>query len=127
VLSPTATTAVPTSSYIVHFDRHPVDLLWWQWREHLWPLLRDGQKLPLLEEPERCFKPNAPSAIHPNAGREFSRLRRLGYLEAPYDPGSAKTKCVNAVLGVAKKDSPDKPRMCVNMTGSGVNPNTGIH
>ena len=107
---------------LVHFDRHPVDLLWWQWREHLWPLLRDGQKLPLLEEPERCFKPNAPSAIHPNAGREFSRLRRLGYLEGPYDPGSAKIKCVNAVLGVAKKDSPDKPRMCVNMTGSGVNP-----
>ena len=56
-------------------------------------------------------------------GREFSRLRRLGYLEGPYDPGSAKIKCVNAVLGgVAKKDSPDKPRMCVNMTGSGVNP-----
>ena len=79
-------------------------------------------KLPLLEEPERCFKPNAPSAIHPNVDREFLRLRRLGYLEGPYDPGSAKIKCVNAVLGVAKKDSPDKPRMCVNMTGSGVNP-----
>ena len=30
------------SDELVHFDRHPVDLLWWQWREHLWPLLRDG-------------------------------------------------------------------------------------
>ena len=29
---------------------------------------------------------------------------------------------MDAVLGVAKNDSPDKPRMCVNMTGSGVNP-----
>jgi hypothetical protein len=36
------------SDELIHFDRHPVDLLWWQWREHLWPLLRDGQRLPLL-------------------------------------------------------------------------------
>jgi hypothetical protein len=63
------------SDELIHFDQHPVDLLWWQWRENLWPLLRDGQRLPLLEEPVRCFKPNAPSAIHPNVDCEFARLR----------------------------------------------------
>jgi hypothetical protein len=61
---------------------HCASLLWWQWREHLWPLLRDGQKLPFTEEPQRCVKANAPSSIHPNVDREFERLMRLGYLEA---------------------------------------------
>jgi hypothetical protein len=28
---------------------------------------------------------------------------------------------VNSILGVPKKDAPDKPRMCVNLTGSKVN------
>jgi hypothetical protein len=42
-------------------------------------VLRDGQRLPLQAEPDRCFKPNAPSAIHPNVDHEFARLRRLGY------------------------------------------------
>jgi hypothetical protein len=28
---------------------------------------------------------------------------------------------VNSILGVPKKDSPDKPRMCVNLPGSKVN------
>ena len=111
------------SDELQHFEQHPVDLLWWQWRKHLWPMLRDGQRLPLQAEPDRCFKPNAPSAIHPNVDREFARLRRLGYLEGPYEAGSPNIKCVNAVLGVAKKDSPDKPRMCVNLTGSEVNSN----
>jgi hypothetical protein len=41
----------------------------------------------------------------------------------PYKAGSPHIKCVNAVLGVDKKDSPDKPRMCVNLTGSEVNSN----
>jgi hypothetical protein len=43
--------------------------------------------------------------------------------EGPYETGSSNIKCANAVLGVAKKDSPDKPRMCVNLTGSEVNSN----
>jgi hypothetical protein len=106
---------------LVHFEKHPVKVLWWQWRGHLWALLRDGLKLPLLQEPDRCFKPNAPTALHPNVDREFARLRRLGYIEGPYEAGDKQLRCVNAALGVAKKDSPDKPRMCVNMTGSGVN------
>jgi hypothetical protein len=67
---------------------HCVSLLWWQWREHLWPHLRDGQKLPFVDEPERCFKANAPSSIHPNADREFELLMRLGYLEGPFEHGS---------------------------------------
>jgi hypothetical protein len=33
-----------------------VSLLWWNWRRHLWPMLRDGQKLPLESGPLRCFK-----------------------------------------------------------------------
>ena len=44
------------SDELQHFERHPVDLLWWQWRKHLWPMLRDGQRLPLQAEPDRCFK-----------------------------------------------------------------------
>jgi site-specific DNA-cytosine methylase len=98
-----------------------VSLLWWNWRRHLWPVLRDGQQLPLLSQPLRCFKRNAPSANHPNVDKEFERLISLGYLQGPYPEGSAQVHCVNGVLGVPKKDSPDKPRMCVNMTGSGVN------
>ena len=54
---------------LVHFEKHPVKVLWWQWRSHLWALLRDGLKLPLLQEPDRCFKPNAPTALHPNIDR----------------------------------------------------------
>jgi hypothetical protein len=44
--------------------------------------LRDGQKLPFFDKPDRCFKANAPSSIHRNVDREFERLMRLGYLEA---------------------------------------------
>jgi hypothetical protein len=103
------------------YEEHAVTLLWWNWRPHLWESLRDGQRLPLSAPPPRCFKPNAPSADHPNVDKEFRRLIRLGYLEGPFEAGSRELHCVNAVLGVPKKDSPDKPRMCVNMTGSGVN------
>ena len=103
------------------FESHCVSLLWWNWRPHLWESLRDGQRLPLSDPPARCFKPNAPSANHPNVDKEFRRLIRLGYLEGPYRAGDRELHCVNSVLGVPKKDSPDKPRMCVNMTGSGVN------
>ena len=46
---------------------------------------------------------------------------RLGYLEGPFEHGSRSVKIVNSVLGVPKKDAPDKPRMCVNLTGSKVN------
>jgi hypothetical protein len=53
--------------------------------------------------------------------REFERLMRLGYLEGPFEHGSRSAKAVNSILGVPKKDSPDKPRMCVNLTGSKVN------
>jgi hypothetical protein len=100
---------------------HRVSLLWWQWREYLWPHLRDGQKLPFTEEPQRCVKANAPSSKHPNVDREFERLMRLGYLEGPFEHGSRSVKVVNSILGVPKKDAPDKPRMCVNLTGSKVN------
>ena len=100
---------------------HRVSLLWWQWREHLWPHLRDGQKLPFTDEPQRCVKANAPSSNHPNVDREFERLMRLGYLEGPFEHGSRSVKVVNSILGVPKKDAPDKPRMCVNLTGSKVN------
>ena len=100
---------------------HNVSLLWWQWREHLWPMLRDGQKLPFCDEPSRQFKCNAPSANHPNVDLEFERLRHLGYIEGPFEPGSRQLKVVNSILGVPKKGSPDKPRMCVNLTGSKVN------
>ena len=103
------------------FEAHCVSLLWWNWRPHLWEALREGQRLPLSAPPPRCFKPNAPTADHPNVDREFRRLIRLGYLEGPFKAGDRELHCVNAVLGVPKKDSPDKPRMCVNMTGSGVN------
>jgi hypothetical protein len=44
-------------------------------------------------------------------------------LKGPFETGSPNIKCVNAVLGVAKKDSPGKHRMCVNLTGSEVNSN----
>jgi hypothetical protein len=81
------------SDELQHFERHPVDLLWWQWRKHLWSLLRDGQRLPLQAELERCFKPNAPSAMHPNVDREFARLRRLGYLESARPTSSALMLC----------------------------------
>ena len=111
------------SEELAHFDKHPVEVLWWQWRDHLWSLLRDGLQLPLLQEPDRCFKPNAPTAFHPNVDKEFERLRRMGYIEGPFEAGDKRVRCVNAALGVAKKDSPDKPRMCVNMTGSEVNAN----
>jgi hypothetical protein len=94
-----------------------------QWRDHLWALIRDGLQLPLLQGSDRCFKPNAPTAIHPNVDKEFERLRRMGYIEGPFEAGDKRVRCVNAALGVAKKDSPDKPRMCVNMTGSEVNAN----
>jgi hypothetical protein len=98
------------------FESHCVSLLWWNWRPHLRESLRDGQRLPLSDPPARCFKPNAPSANHPNVDKEFRRLIRLGYLEGPYKAGDRELHCVNSVLGVPKKDSPDKPRMCVNMT-----------
>ena len=105
----------------VYVSTNPVSLLWWNWRRHLWPALRDGQKLPLESVPLRCFKSNAPSSDHPNVDKEFERLISLGYLQGPFPDGSPQVHCVNSVLGVPKKDSPDKPRMCVNMTGSGVN------
>ena len=63
-----------------------------------------------------------PSSIHPNnVDREFERLMRLGYLEGPFEHGSRGVKIVNSIRGVPKKDAPDKPRMCVNLTGSKVN------
>jgi hypothetical protein len=46
---------------------------------------------------------------------------RLGYLEGPFEHGSRGVKIVNSILGMPKKDAPDKPRMCVNLTGSKVN------
>jgi hypothetical protein len=54
-----------------------------------------------------CGSSRGELCAHPNVDREFARLRRPGYLEGPFEPGSTKTKCINAVLGVAKMDSPD--------------------
>jgi hypothetical protein len=113
------------SEELAHFDKHPVEVMWWQWRDHLWSLLRDGLQLPLVQEPDRCFKPNAPTAIHPNIDKEFERLRRMGYIEGPFEAGDKRVRCVNAALGVAKKYSPDKPRIVERgvqkLTGSEVN------
>jgi hypothetical protein len=46
---------------------------------------------------------------------------RLGDPEGPFEHGSRSAKVVNSILGVPKKDAPDKPRTCVNLTGSKVN------
>ena len=80
------------SEELAHFDKHPVEVLWWQWRDHLWSLLRDGLQLPLLQEPDRCFKPNAPTAFHPNVDKEFERLGRMGYIEGPFEPSRQVTR-----------------------------------
>ena len=110
-----------------YLDSHPASLLWWQWREHLWSELRDGVRLPFVVKPTRITKRNATSAIHPNVDREFDRLHRLGYMVGPFDEparssSSPEVAVVNKVLAVPKKDAPSKPRMCMDFTGSKVNP-----
>jgi hypothetical protein len=99
-----------------YVSKNPVSLLWWNWRRHLWPMLRGGQNLPLESTPLRCFKSNAPSSNHPNADKEFERLVALGHLQGPYPSGgrSPHVHTVSTMYSVCRRKTHQTSPACVS-------------